>query len=431
MAYPDGGPYQAMRTRRPHALSPPIGRWIAGSFAVGAVLTILAATASGSRFDQATTMVVLAVLGAALVALVGSLIGRRMRTRSLAVQVAVIVLLELGATLIGVFVATRAMAIPNRDLWAMAVVVLAAGTALVVAALVLADRLGRASAALADLAADLAGADDQEVTAPRGLPAELAEVADQLTETWAQLRDARAREQVVDGSRRELVAWVSHDLRLPLLGLSSLIEALEDGMVTDPATITRYHQSIGRDAERLSQLVDDLHDLNRVQVGSLQAPPERIEITGLVSDGVAAVSLAAEARGVAVRGELDQTDHHVVGSAPDLSLVVANLLDVAIRHTHRGGEVTVAAAADDGEVAVTVQSNAGQLPVADDDPGFDLAFGTSGEPAAGPGPVGLEVAPVGPGLTVARKLVDAHCGELVVTNDLDGCRLRLRLPLGP
>lgn len=431
MQFPDGGPQQAMRTRRRTALDPPTVGWIVGSIGIGAVLSVLAATGSGARSGEVAPIALLAVLGAALVAVLGALVARRMRSRSLAVQVAVIVLIELGATLVGVVAATRAMGISGRDLWTMAVVVLAAGTVALVAALVLADRLGRASVDLANLAVELTETDDREVVPPANLPAELAEVADRLTDTWAQLQVARARDQVVDGSRRELVAWVSHDLSLPLLGIRSLIEALEAGMVTDPTTIARYHQSIGRDAERLSQLVDDLHDLTRVQVGSLQVPPERIEITGLVADGIAAISLAAEARGVAVRRDCDGIDQHVIGSATDLALVIANLLDIAIRHTHRGGEVTVIAAADDIDVTVTVRSSAGQLPLSDEDPGFDLAFGTGGETTGGAPPVGVDVAPVVPGLAVARKLVEAHRGELAVANDPDGCRLRLRLPLDP
>lgn len=428
MQAPDGGRPDAARPRPPGVRGASIGRWGAGAVLLGTVLTVLAAWASGSRFDRAAAIVGLAVAGAALVAAAGSLVGRRVRTRSLAVQVAVIVVIELAATLVGVVAATWAVDLSGQELWTMAVVVLAAGTASAVAALVLADRLGRASGELADLAAELAVAGDRPVATPPGLPAELAEVADQLIDTWARLRAANAREQVVDASRRELVAWVSHDLRLPLLGIRSLVEALEEGAVTDPATIARYHQSIGRDAERLSQLVDDLHDLNRVQAGTLRPAPERIEVTGLVADGIAAVSLAAEVRGVTVRGDLDDADHHVVGSAPDLALVVANLLDTAIRHTHGGGEVTVRAAADDHDVVVTVGNSAGPLPESDGGQAFDLAFG----PGTGPRAEAVEVGvvPVGPGLTVARKLVEAHQGELVVANDDGGCRFHLRLPLG-
>ena len=77
------------------------------------------------------------------------------------------------------------------------------------------------------------------------LPAELAGLSRGLTEAHDRLGESRAREQALEASRRELVAWVSHDLRTPLAGLRAMAEALEDGVVTDPQTISRYHTQIG------------------------------------------------------------------------------------------------------------------------------------------------------------------------------------------
>ena len=62
-------------------------------------------------------------------------------------------------------------------------------------------------------------------------------MADQLTDTWGRLDEARDRERAMEASRRELVAWVSHDLRTPLSGIRAMVEALEDGVVDDPATV--------------------------------------------------------------------------------------------------------------------------------------------------------------------------------------------------
>src|SRR5204863_5714771 len=74
------------------------------------------------------------------------------------------------------------------------------------------------------------------------------------------------RERRVEASRRELVAGVSHDLRTPLAALRAMAEALEDGIAVDPV---RYHRQIRIEVERLSQLVDDLFELSRLQSGAL------------------------------------------------------------------------------------------------------------------------------------------------------------------
>ena len=75
----------------------------------------------------------------------------------------------------------------------------------------------------------------------------------------------------IEASRRELVAWVSHDLRTPLAGMRAMAEALEDGVVTDPATVADYHRRIRVETDRMAQLVDDLFELSRINAGALAA----------------------------------------------------------------------------------------------------------------------------------------------------------------
>ncbi|MGH8921416.1 MAG: sensor histidine kinase, partial [Actinomycetes bacterium] len=68
-------------------------------------------------------------------------------------------------------------------------------------------------------------------------------------------REARARERSAEASRRELVAWISHDLRTPLAGIRAMTEALADGVVVEPDDVRGYVHDIDREARRLSVLV--------------------------------------------------------------------------------------------------------------------------------------------------------------------------------
>ena len=88
-------------------------------------------------------------------------------------------------------------------------------------------------------------------------------------------REAADRERALEASRRELVAWVSHDLRTPLAGLRAMAEALEDGVVAEPAQVARYHAVMTREADRLSAMVDDLFELSRINAGALAAAVRR------------------------------------------------------------------------------------------------------------------------------------------------------------
>src|SRR5262249_7144555 len=97
---------------------------------------------------------------------------------------------------------------------------------------------------------------------------------------WA--AEARDRERQVEASRRQLVAWVSHDLRTPLAGMRAMAEALEDGVVTDEATVAEYHRRIRVETDRMAALVDDLFELSRINPGQLRLPHARVPLRHVV-----------------------------------------------------------------------------------------------------------------------------------------------------
>lgn len=392
------------------------------ALAVGVVLTLAAAAFLDAPLGDALTLVGLAVAGATVAALLGSAFGATVRSRPLGVQVTVIAATAIVASLAGAVLAANAMFVSTHDLRALLVVLAAGGTAAAVAALVLGGRLGRASEDLRDLSDQLATGAPTDRSRP--LPAELAQVADQLTATWGRLEAARAKERAMEASRRELVAWVSHDLRTPLSGIRAMVEALEDGVVTDPATVGRYHATIRQEADRLAHLVDDLFELSRIQAGALSLDLERVALADLVSDALAATGVIADARGVVLEGALHEPAPEVEASIPDLARVIHNLVDNAIRHTPRGGRVLVEAATVDDHAVLSVSDTCGGIPDGELDRVFDLAF--RGDAARTPGQGGG-----GFGLAIARGLVEAHRGDIDVANEVGGCRFTVRLPLGP
>jgi signal transduction histidine kinase len=226
----------------------------------------------------------------------------------------------------------------------------------------------------------------------------------------------------MEASRRELVAWVSHDLRTPLSGIRAMVEALEDGVVDEPATVQRYLATIRQEADRLAQLVDDLFELSRIHAGALDLELEQVGLADLVSDAIAATGIAADARGVVIEGAMADPAPQVAASIPDLARVIRNLLDNAIRHTPRGGAVRVEAATVGGHAVLSVRDTCGGIPPDEIDRVFDLAF--RGDAARTPGDSGG-----GFGLAIARGLVEAHRGDIAVANDEGGCRFTVRLPL--
>jgi signal transduction histidine kinase len=303
------------------------------------------------------------------------------------------------------------------------VILAAAGSIGVVSALVLGRRVGRASEALAAMARGIGDRDQAELWSEPPAAPELAVLHEELERTSRRLDEARAREQALDRSRRELVAWVSHDLRTPLAGIRAIVEALEDGVVEDPEGVARYYAVLRREADRLSDLVDDLFELSRAQAGVLERELELVSLGDLVSDALAGASPIAAAKGVRLEGHLDGPPPQLEVSASEVLRALRNILENAIRHTPSDGTIVVEAGGDGTGAYVSVVDSGGGIPEPELPRVFEVGF--RGDVARTPG----SDAGAGLGLAIARGFVEAHRGDITVRNENGGCRFTVRLPV--
>jgi signal transduction histidine kinase len=254
------------------------------------------------------------------------------------------------------------------------------------------------------------------------LPAELNQLSEELAGTHERLAQARLRERTLEASRRELVAWVSHDLRTPLAGLRAMAEALEDQVVIDPREVSQYHTQIRREVDRLTAMIDDLFELSRIHAGALRLSRRMTGLEDLVAEVVASAEPVARAKGVRLTGAAVRGMPVFVDSA-EMGRALRNLVTNAIRHTPSDGGVDVLAEVQNGLACVSVSDACGGIPPGDLPRVFDVAF--RGESARTPGP--QEGA--GLGLSIARGIVEAHSGQIAVRNAGPGCQFLIRLPL--
>ena len=188
-------------------------------------------------------------------------------------------------------------------------------------------------------------------------PAEFSALSDELRRTSERLAESRSRELALEQSRRELVSWVSHDLRTPLAGLRAMTEALEDGLADDPS---RYHVQMRAEVDRMVRMVDDLFELSRIHAGVLRLSPQPCAIGDVVSEALAGADSVARARGVRLGGQVEE-DILVTADPAGLSRVVSNLLMNAIRHTPADGVVEVRARAVPDGVELSVTDGCGGM----------------------------------------------------------------------
>jgi signal transduction histidine kinase len=316
------------------------------------------------------------------------------------------------------------MFISSHDLNILAVVLLAAGTVGVASAFLMGRQVGAASSSLVSVARRVGNetTSTADVSHQRA-PQELAQLAHELRVMEERLDDARRRERTLEASRRELVAWVSHDLRTPLAGMRAIVEALDDRVVEDADTVARYCRTLREEVDRLAALVDDLFELSRTQAGVLQLHYERVSLGDLISDAIAGSAPVAAAKGVRLEGRMIGPPPELMASAPEVLRVLRNLLENAIRHTPSDGSVVVEAGVDDllpEHVYVEVRDTGGGVAEADLAHIFDVAFRSDRARTPGTGS--------GLGLAIAKGFVEAHRGDLTVVNANGGARFTLRLP---
>jgi signal transduction histidine kinase len=368
-----------------------------------------------------TVLIGLAAGASAFAAVVGALLLRRVGSLTVRSQALVIALCSLFTMIAGVLFAAKEMFISTHDLEALLVVMAVATAVAAGAAVQLGSDIGRGTRHVGALARALVDEHDTAVEAPLRAPADLTALAAQLSEASRRLAEVRSRERALESSRRELIAWVSHDLRSPIAAVRAMAEALDDCVVDDADTVRHYHHQIRADAERLTALVDDLFELSRIHSGTMQIRRERICLHDVVADALFGARTHARFKGVTIIDRLD-TLPSIDVAAPELTRVLHNLLDNAIRHTPAGGQVVVESGADERGALLSVFDECGGIPAPDLDRVFDVAFrGDLARAKDGRGG--------GLGLAIAKGLVEAHDGSIEVVNHRRGCQFTVRLPV--
>jgi len=244
---------------------------------------------------------------------------------------------------------------------------------------------------------------------------EVGRLADAIDAMAGRLADAADVREHTEAARRRLFASIGHDLRTPMASLRVAVEALRDGVASNP---DRYLRSMQHDVEAMAGLIDDLFLLARIEAGAFEVSATECDVTEVADEAIEVLRPLALARNVRVN--LETPGRAIVVGGPEaLGRVIRNILDNAIQHAPEGTDVTVAVSNGDGAtVAVT-----------DAGPGFpadfvDRAFGDfeRADPARA-----RDAGGAGLGLAIARGLVAAMGGE-IWADPGPGGRVSFRVP---
>jgi signal transduction histidine kinase len=266
--------------------------------------------------------------------------------------------------------------------------------------------------AMRQAARQIAGG-EWEIRLPPSRAREVAEVAAALTGMSAALRESLGRQAALEEERRLFVGAVAHDLRTPLFALRGYLRGLESGVADTPERVAHYVQACSARAEALDRLISELFAYTRVEYLDQQHQREALELGAVLAEAVEATQPAATSKDITLVMEGPPTPCPLLGDRALLERAVLNLLDNAVRHTPPGGRVCVRWIQDDRQLVFQV-ADAGPGIAADDLPHLFTPL-YRGEPSRN-----RHTGGAGLGLTIARRILRAHGGDLVAANGASG-----------
>jgi len=253
---------------------------------------------------------------------------------------------------------------------------------------------------------------------------EIAALAGSFNQMAAQLQSAAQKQHEVETLRRDLIAWVSHDLQTPLASIRAIIEALADGVVDDPDTAQRYLRTAQKDISALSLLIDDLFEMAQIDAGGLRLEREYNSLSDLISDTLESFSELAARGQVCLDGSVDPGIDPVLMDVQGIGRVLNNLVGNALRHTPSGGEVQVQASSCPQGVRVEIRDTGEGIQPEDLPLVFERFYRGEKSRNRATGGAGL-------GLAIARGIVEAHGGQIGVESSLGQfTRFHFILPAG-
>lgn len=204
--------------------------------------------------------------------------------------------------------------------------------------------------------------------------------------------------------RKDFVANVSHELRTPITAIRGYAETLQSGAIADPVAAPKMVDIIHRQSERLSELVEDLLELSRLEARQIQLSEKPVDLLEATHHALEAVRPKATLRRTSIEVHLPQ-NVTVLGDQRAIEQIVLNLVDNAVKYSPPNGHVTISAHTREQHVEMRVK---------DDGPGiearhlsriFERFYRVDKGRAREMGGTGL-------GLSIVKHLITAMKGEV-------------------
>jgi signal transduction histidine kinase len=312
-------------------------------------------------------------------------------------------------TFFNVWFSAQLMFASEHDLLLAIVLLVFAGGIAMILGYFLASTVTERINLLKSAAEKLAGGDLQTRVPVNGRD-EVAALSTTFNQMAEQLQLADQKQRELESLRRDLIAWVGHDLQTPLASMRAILEALSDGVVDEPEMVKRYLLTAQRDVMSLSALIDDLFQMSQLDAGGFPLHRAPASLNDLVSDTLESFSQLAKQQEITLEGQVESDVDPVLMDTQAIGRVFNNLISNALRHTPPQGRVSVWVRREGPGVDVTVSDTGEGIRGQDIPHIFERFYRGDASRRRGTGGAGL-------GLAIARGIVQAHGGDIQVQSE--------------
>ena len=224
----------------------------------------------------------------------------------------------------------------------------------------------------------------------------------------------------LDAIRRDFIANISHELKTPIGALSILSEAVL-GANEDPQAIVKFATRMQIEAKRLTNLVQEIIDLSRLQDDDPLKNAKVLNLADLISESIDGSRMAADARNISLTFT-QMGEFEVLGDRRQIGMAISNLVENAVNYSPDGTRVAIALKQQDSLAEISISDQGIGIPEKDIERIFERFYRVDPARSRATGGTGL-------GLSIVKHVVNNHGGDISVWSvEGAGSTFTIRLP---